>query len=63
VNHGRVNAALARVSEIHQYFQSTCVVFVTFPEGRLPREGFPVFVAEGSEAAKWWNWKVVFYDE
>jgi arylsulfatase A-like enzyme len=27
------------------------------------REGFPVFVADRLEAAKWRNWKVVFYDE
>jgi len=27
------------------------------------REGFPVFVADRSEAMKWRNWKVVFYDE
>jgi arylsulfatase A-like enzyme len=27
------------------------------------REGFPVYVADRLEAVKWWNWKIVFYDE
>jgi len=30
---------------------------------RSAREGFPIYGADRLEAAKWRNWKLVFYDE